>query len=148
MEKSDTSLVPLWKQIFLWIVFLPAAWFGAFIAAYGIQNMMPPGETLEAEDIGLWRIAAGHAAWGVSFVWIGTHIVPKGKIPVSITLAGLTFLNFGLQAFLLQKDRNEIVWLLLIPPVVGVICAVACAANIIREQIKQSVINRSPKDIT
>jgi hypothetical protein len=129
MKQPSVFSPPAGKQVFLWMAFLPAAWFGALLAASIVQYSVPPAELLTPGDGALFRLITAHAVWGFVFVWLGTRIAPDRKIPVAIALAGFSLLYLGLTAGHFMKTRQ---WPELTAPLAGMVCAVGCARHLIK----------------
>ena len=152
IESDFLSRLPLWKEILLWIAFIPAALFASNIVSWLSLLVMWFGSNYYSWGIWfelLWRQVATNFMCGYSFVYIGSYVVPRGKTPVAITLAAITIFFSGLSALFAIRDQQ---WMDLL----GVACLisgnVACAVQISRvlkaREVKIGFVNNTANNYT
>ena len=121
----------VWKEVLLWIAFLPAAGLGSTVVFWIANLFVWLGSSYYGDDTWfyhLWREVITNGACGYAFAYCGAYVAPRGKIAVAITLAGLVILISGISVLVSIRDHR---WmeLLGVASIIGgvVICAVQVA---------------------
>jgi hypothetical protein len=132
IESDFPSRLPVWKEILLWIAFIPAALFASNIVFWLSLLVMWFGSNYYNWGIWfelLWHQVATNVMCGYSFVYIASYVAPRGKTQVAITLAAITIFFSGLSALFAIRDQQ---WMDLL----GIAClisgSVVCAVQISR----------------
>lgn len=113
-EAIAARKIPLWEEIFRWIVVLPGALLGSLIAYWFAMF----GWWLMSNRFGdeswfyyLYREIGTNAILGAALVYSAAFIAPRGKIPVAVTFAGIILFFSSIPIFLFIGE-NEWVSLL------------------------------------
>ena len=101
--------MPLWKEVLLWIAFLPAAIAGSAVVFWTAKLLTWLGSSYYGDDTWLYVLVKHfitNAAYGYSFICCGAFVAPRGKTPVAVTLAGLILLVSGLSVLVSIIDHR------------------------------------------